>query len=111
MHSKIIRSGRKFSRRTVLKELAATSTAALPLPALGQAKGLRFGYGSPQTGPLAAFGETDNHVLAGIRAVLKDGIESGGDLAGSCSLSVESWCARPHYQLRRQNLRPPPAML
>ena len=33
----------------------------------GPARALKLGYVSPQTGPLAGFGETDNFVVAGVR--------------------------------------------
>ncbi len=39
---------------------------------------IKIGYVSPQTGPLAAFGEADNYVLAGVREALKEGISIGG---------------------------------
>jgi branched-chain amino acid transport system substrate-binding protein len=39
---------------------------------------IKIGYVSPQTGPLAAFGEADNYVLAGVRQALSDGLASGG---------------------------------
>ena len=38
---------------------------------------LKIGYVSPQTGPLAGFGEVDSFVLSGIRQFLKGGIRVG----------------------------------
>lgn len=39
---------------------------------------IKIGYVSPQTGPLAPFGEADAFILAGIREAAKDGIEVAG---------------------------------
>ncbi len=71
------------SRRRLLQfgaaALAAGSTARLPSIAnAGSVRELVIGYVSPQTGPLAAFGETDAFVLAGVRKHLERGIAIGG---------------------------------
>jgi branched-chain amino acid transport system substrate-binding protein len=39
---------------------------------------IRIGYVSPQTGPLAAFGEADTYVLGQIRETVKNGLVIGG---------------------------------
>ncbi|HEX9643078.1 MAG TPA: ABC transporter substrate-binding protein [Acidimicrobiia bacterium] len=39
---------------------------------------IKIGYVSPQTGPIAAFGEADGFVIDGIRAHFADGIDVGG---------------------------------
>ncbi len=39
---------------------------------------LKIGYVSPQTGPVAAFGETDDFVLGKVRDAVKDGLDVGG---------------------------------
>ena len=54
-------------------------TGAMPL-AFGQATGrkIKIGYVTPQTGPLAGFGEVDNFVLQGINTAFKGGITIGG---------------------------------
>jgi branched-chain amino acid transport system substrate-binding protein len=60
---------------------AALTVASVGLPIVGcgrRSQTLKIGYVSPQTGPLAAFGEADNYVLAGIRDALKGGLTSGG---------------------------------
>ncbi|PSJ59565.1 ABC transporter substrate-binding protein [Kumtagia ephedrae] len=63
----------RLSRRTLLKSAAATSLIAgasgLPMPAIAQAKAVKLGYVSPQTGPLAAFAEADAFVLDGLKSV------------------------------------------
>ena len=73
----------RWSRRRLLAGGAAAATAglsgALRLPAFAQApRVLKIGYVSPQTGPLAAFGEADKFVIGGVQALLKDGITVGG---------------------------------
>ena len=58
--------------------LAGASALGFPYLALAQQKTIRIGYVSPQTGPLAAFGEADNFTLSQVRAQLKDGLAIGG---------------------------------
>ena len=66
-------------RRRLLKAAAATTLAAWAPLALAQTgKTIRIGYVTPQTGPLAGFGEVDQFVLAGINAAFKNGINIGG---------------------------------
>ena len=65
----------KGSGRRDFLRVAGGSAAALALLGIhpGRAaaqrgtRTLRIGYVSPQTGPLAGFGETDNFVVGGIR--------------------------------------------
>lgn len=67
------------SRRDVLKYGgAAVLGSGLAAPAIAQPRVLRIGFVSPQTGPLAAFGEADGFVLDGVRAALANGIEAAG---------------------------------
>lgn len=57
----------------------ATGAGSLSLPAFAQSgRAIKIGYVSPQTGPLAAFGEADNFVLAGVRAATKAGVPVAG---------------------------------
>jgi branched-chain amino acid transport system substrate-binding protein len=79
-----------MTRRTVLRGLGAGAAAlggASLLSACGTSlKGtggsssgaLRIGYVSPQTGPLAGFGQADEFVVAQIRKALSGGITAGG---------------------------------
>lgn len=64
-----------LTRRDFLKTTAAGSAAALTsglsMPALAQNAPLKLGYVSPQTGPLAAFGEADSFVIDNFLAVAK----------------------------------------
>jgi branched-chain amino acid transport system substrate-binding protein len=57
-----------ITRRNLLKGTAVTglvaATGAFPMPAIAQGAKIRLGYVSPQSGPLAAFGEADSFVLA-----------------------------------------------
>ena len=60
-----------IDRRTLLKYSvaggAALTTGAVYAPAVhAQAKPIKLGYVSPQTGPLAAFAEADNFVLGAV---------------------------------------------
>ena len=67
-------------RRRVLQAAGALAlTGAMPL-AFAQAAGrkIKIGYVTPQTGPLAGFGEVDSFVLQGINAVFKTGITIAG---------------------------------
>ena len=55
-----------FTRRKLLKSGAAFGAAAasgLALPARAQAKALKIGYVSPQTGPLSAFSAADSFMV------------------------------------------------
>jgi branched-chain amino acid transport system substrate-binding protein len=60
-----------------------------------KAQTIRIGYVSPQTGPLAAFGEADNYVLGGVRDALKDGIRIG-DTAYSIEILVKDSQSNPN---------------
>lgn len=73
----------RHSRRTFLKTsgsaLSLTLAPQLAAPAVAAGnKTIRVGFVSPQTGPLAAFGEADTFVLEGVRAALEGGIEIDG---------------------------------
>lgn len=70
---------RSPSRRDILKYGSATLLGSgLATPVLAQERVLRIGFVSPQTGPLAAFGEADGFVLEGVRAAIAGGIEAAG---------------------------------
>jgi branched-chain amino acid transport system substrate-binding protein len=75
---------KRSGRRDFLR-VAAASTAAAALQGLqpGRAaaqrpRTLKIGYVSPQTGPLAGFGETDAFVVAGIRKAVGKGLAVRG---------------------------------
>lgn len=74
---------RGISRRRLLKTSATVAGAGalashLPKPALAQAGTIKIGYVSPQTGPLAPFGEADAFVLGQMRRVFAEGLEIDG---------------------------------
>lgn len=68
------------TRRRVLHGAAAAAalSAIGIIPAFAQAKEIKIGYVSPQTGPLAAFGEADKWVISSLQEKFKSGIEIGG---------------------------------
>jgi branched-chain amino acid transport system substrate-binding protein len=71
-----------IDRRTLLKVSvaggAALTTGTVFAPAVhAQAKPIKLGYVSPQTGPLAAFAEADNFVLGQFREAMKGGLKIG----------------------------------
>jgi branched-chain amino acid transport system substrate-binding protein len=71
-----------FDRRTFLKASGATgialATSTISAPAVAQAKTIKLGYVSPQTGPLAAFAEADNFIIGDFRNAMKGGLKIGG---------------------------------
>ncbi|MDP6430359.1 MAG: ABC transporter substrate-binding protein [Rhodospirillales bacterium] len=73
----------KLSRRRFVKTAGATAGLAaaashLPMPALAQSRTIRIGYVSPQTGPLAPFGESDNFNVNNFRQAVRNGLKLGG---------------------------------
>ena len=66
-----------FNRRQLLQG-AAAAAAGVAAPSIWAVDTLKIGYVSPQTGPLAPFGEADKWVIDQMRAAFKDGITVGG---------------------------------
>jgi branched-chain amino acid transport system substrate-binding protein len=70
-----------FNRRNFIKASAASGLAlaggSVFAPAVRAAKSIKFGYVSPQTGPLAAFAEADKFVISNFLKTVKDGIKIG----------------------------------
>jgi branched-chain amino acid transport system substrate-binding protein len=64
-----------FTRRDFLKTTATggaiIATSSLAAPAIAQNAAIKLGYVSPQTGPLAAFGEADKFVIDSFLATTK----------------------------------------
>ncbi len=64
-----------FTRRKFLQTTAASgavlATSGLAAPAIAQAAAVKLGYVSPQTGPLAGFGEADKFVIDSFLATTK----------------------------------------
>ena len=72
----------RLSRRRFIKTVGAASLSAPAILKSTQAYAenpvIKIGFVSPQSGPLAGFGEADEFVLAGIRAAFEGGIENNG---------------------------------
>ncbi len=69
------------TRRTVLKGIGAAITAPAILThtrAYAANPKIKVGFVSPQTGPLAGFGEADDYVLKGVQSALSGGVENNG---------------------------------
>jgi branched-chain amino acid transport system substrate-binding protein len=65
-----------LNRRELLQG-AAAAAAGVVAPSIHAADTLKIGYVSPQTGPLAPFGEADKWVIEQMRAAFKGGITVG----------------------------------
>jgi branched-chain amino acid transport system substrate-binding protein len=66
-------------RRNLLKAGSATmALATLPKFAYAQGSIIKIGYVSPQTGPLAPFGEADKFVIDQMQTAFKNGMSVGG---------------------------------
>jgi branched-chain amino acid transport system substrate-binding protein len=70
-------------RRKVVKLLGAAGAGAIASPWMFQSsraasKTIKIGMVTPETGPIAAFGEPSQWVAAGVRKQLADGITVGG---------------------------------
>ena len=73
-----------LQRRKLLKLSAAAGASAIASPWTFQSsraapRTVKIGMVSPQTGPIAAFGEADQFVLAGVRKAIGDGIVIAGE--------------------------------
>ncbi len=64
--------------RRQLIQAGAAAAAATAHPLLWAADTLKIGYVSPQTGPLAPFGEADKWVIEQMKTAFKDGLTVGG---------------------------------
>ncbi len=70
-------------RRTLVKLAAGGAVAAAtplfsPWVRAAGSRTLKIGYVSPQTGPLAPFGEADRYMIQQMQAALKNGTTAGG---------------------------------
>ena len=67
-----------LNRRTFVQGVSGAA-ATLGIPVLARdADTVKIGYVSPQTGPLAPFGEADKWVIDQMKAAFKDGLAIGG---------------------------------
>jgi branched-chain amino acid transport system substrate-binding protein len=67
----------QFTRRQFSGAFTAIAAAGLA-PSTFAADTIKIGYVSPQTGPLAPFGEADKWVIEQMKAAFKEGISIGG---------------------------------
>ena len=73
--------GNVVTRRSFIRGASVGVAAAALRPAPGLAQGrrtIKIGYVSPQTGPLAGFGEADSFVVGGVRKTLGKGLAVRG---------------------------------
>lgn len=71
----------RLGRRQALVQVGLTALAGtLGIGSAGctKAKSIKIGYVSPQTGPLAAFGEADQFIIDQMSRLLGEGIDIGG---------------------------------
>lgn len=71
-------SRRKFMTTTVVASAAAAAASHLPKPAIAKTRTIKIGYVSPQTGPLAGFGESDLWNAKNFIKTMKGGLKIGG---------------------------------
>ncbi len=64
--------------RRQFSQMAAAIAASSSTPLVWAADVVKIGYVSPQTGPLAPFGEADKWVIDEMKTAFKDGINIGG---------------------------------
>jgi branched-chain amino acid transport system substrate-binding protein len=70
----------QIDRRTLLKYSAASGAVlsiGVKSPAIAQTRPIKVGYVSPLTGPLAAFAEADNFIIANFKEAARAGIRIG----------------------------------
>jgi branched-chain amino acid transport system substrate-binding protein len=68
-------------RRTLIQAggaLAGAAALGFPSLVLAQGKTIKVGFVSPQTGPLAPFGEADKFTIEQMNKLLGGGIDIGG---------------------------------
>ncbi len=69
---------RRFLETTAAAGGAAALSSSFPMPALAANRTVKLGYVSPQTGPLAPFGEADAYILESMRKQFAGGLKAGG---------------------------------
>jgi branched-chain amino acid transport system substrate-binding protein len=75
--SNIFRSA-SLTRRLLLGGVSALAVAGLATVSFGQDQAIKIGYVTPQSGPLAAFGEADEFIIEQVSELLANGIETKG---------------------------------
>ncbi|MGB1090522.1 MAG: ABC transporter substrate-binding protein [Oceanobacter sp.] len=69
---------RSFVKNSLLATSALAATGVTPLVQAGRSNTFKIGFVSPQTGPLAAFAESDQFILEQVKKLTAGGIMSGG---------------------------------
>ena len=79
-----MQENRFSSRRRTLLQAGVAGSAVLGMPSLAfaQTQTLTLGFVSPQTGPLAPFGEADKFIIEQMNKLFAGGIELGGNKVG-----------------------------
>jgi branched-chain amino acid transport system substrate-binding protein len=72
--SKLVEIRAPVGRRRFITAAAAAAALAPLRPVRAATKVIKIGFVSPQTGPLAAFGEADAFTLARMKSMLADGV-------------------------------------
>ncbi len=85
----------RINRRHFVQATAA-GAAAISWPVLAQSRTLKLGFVSPQTGPLAPFGEADRWVIAGITEAFKGGLDVGGGRRFNVQVVVKDSQSNPN---------------
>jgi branched-chain amino acid transport system substrate-binding protein len=76
MTKRIITTRRRFLQTTATGALATGLFASsISTPAIASDRVIKIGYVSPQTGPLAPFGEADSFVVDQIRNAMHLGVD------------------------------------
>jgi len=78
MFMKLIKTIRRALLKVGLLSLIAILSSGLSTLAYANDP-IKIGYVSPQTGPLAGFGEADDYVIDSIREQFKDGLKIGDE--------------------------------
>src|SRR5262245_36333843 len=73
-----VRVGRREFLRVTTAGAVAAMVGGRPGPAVAQGRAIKIGYVSPQTGPLAGFGEADNFVIGSVRQAVGKGLTIRG---------------------------------
>lgn len=79
------KNGSNLTRRSLLQSgvmagAAFAAPALMGTKALAKGREIKVGFVSPATGPVAAFGASDDYVLAGVRKAIGEGIEINGEV-------------------------------
>ncbi|TFZ05538.1 ABC transporter substrate-binding protein [Ramlibacter henchirensis] len=86
----------QLNRRQFTQGAAALVAAGAVPRAFAQADTLKIGYVSPQTGPLAPFGEADKWVIEQMKNAMKGGLTVGGRKFGGVQVVLKDSQSNPN---------------